>query len=545
MPDPPLESGSDAKAKIEPKIEAKAKAGADTGIGALDSLKRAIASLSPLKAALLIGLLSFCLNFLLGSCYGRVAPKVHDEFSYLLAAETFSLGQLSAPTHPMWVHFESFHTGQTPTRFSKYPPGHALVLAIGAKLGDVHLGLWLEGALAGVAFYYFLRACFSPGWAFLGALVGIFNPLLLMWNHMFWGGALHAAGGAVVLGAAVRAGKAALPRHGAVFGLGVSVLMLTRPFEGAIFTIFASAILAGALLRRGGFSGLAAAMVKLAPGFLLVWGAAVGWMGYYNYRVTGSAFVMPYMVYEKLYAPCPFFLWQDLGPMPEYRHAPFVAFAEGERAAFLVQKTLPGLAAKLRGLFFENIGYSALLLTPFVLALFFKPRRRTVIAVSFLALFLATEFLSVAWFFPHYVAAILALYLYIVIVAFQELAMRIPRLRLLWLAALAFAMGGFVLHQATSLKRQNRPRNWAVARQNMIRELEQKPGKHLVLVSYGKDASPHKEWVYNSADIDNTRVVFARSMVDNARLLDYFKDRTIWRLNVISTKERILSPFQP
>lgn len=66
-----------------------------------------------------------------------------------------------------------------------------------------------------------------------------------------------------------------------------------------------------------------------------------------------------------------------------------------------------------------------------------------------------------------------------------------------------------------------------------MRELQDLPGPQLVIVVYGPSHSFYHEWVYNNADIDGAKVVWARDMgsAENQELLNYFKDRRIWRVN--------------
>jgi hypothetical protein len=53
-----------------------------------------------------------------------------------------------------------------------------------------------------------------------------------------------------------------------------------------------------------------------------------------------------------------------------------------------------------------------------------------------------------------------------------------------------------------------------------------------VIVRYAPDHNVHNEWVYNSARIDESEIVWARDMGNaaNRELLDYFHDRKVWLL---------------
>src|SRR5260370_14976993 len=56
-----------------------------------------------------VGLTSLALSTSLGLLVRLPQPYAHDEFSYLLAGDTFAHGRLTNPTHPMWEHFQTFH----------------------------------------------------------------------------------------------------------------------------------------------------------------------------------------------------------------------------------------------------------------------------------------------------------------------------------------------------------------------------------------------------------------------------------------------------
>jgi len=78
------------------------------------------------------------------------------------------------------------------------------------------------------------------------------------------------------------------------------------------------------------------------------------------------------------------------------------------------------------------------------------------------------------------------------------------------------------------------------------RQLAATPGKLLVFVRYWPQHIFQNEWVYNDADIDRARVVWARDLGDteDENLRKYYPDRTVLLLEPDARPPR-LTPYQP
>jgi hypothetical protein len=71
---------------------------------------------------------------------------------------------------------------------------------------------------------------------------------------------------------------------------------------------------------------------------------------------------------------------------------------------------------------------------------------------------------------------------------------------------------------------------WVKVRWEVLDWLGREPGQHVVIVRYGRRHNIHDEWVYNGADIDGSKVLFARDLgaAENAKLVAHFAGRKVW-----------------
>jgi len=81
-------------------------------------------------------------------------------------------------------------------------------------------------------------------------------------------------------------------------------------------------------------------------------------------------------------------------------------------------------------------------------------------------------------------------------------------------------------------------------RARIAAELEKYSGKQLAIVRYSASHIVFDDWVYNSADVDNAKVIWAREMDGpaNAELLKYFHNHRVWLVEPDSVPPR-LSPY--
>jgi hypothetical protein len=497
-------------------------------------------------------------------------PFVPNDFSFLLAADTFLHGRLANPTPAMWIHFESIHITMQPTYMSMYFPSVGLVLAAGKVLfGNPWFGMLCVSASMCAAICWMLQAWLPPNWSLLGGVLAVLRlGLFSYWINTYnAGGSVAALGGALVLGALPRLTRTPRLRYGLLLAAGIALLAITRPYEGLLLCIPVGVYL-GHWLLRGRNRPSTSALIRLGALPLALIVAAVAWLSYYDYRAFGKPTTLPYTVDRTTYAIAPYYVWQSPHPEPAYHHDVLRSFyAESELSSFTKIHTVAGfvpqtLLKAARG--FEFYAGLALLLPLLMVRRIFLDRRIRflVLCVLVLAAGMTIEIFLV----PHYLAPFTSAFYAIGLQAMRHLRVWRPggqpvgltMVRLdvaicLILAGLRLFPGP--LHLALAewpvsswTDKWYGPDHFGTERARLEAGMEQLPGQQLVIVRYSPRHNPVDEWVYNAADIDDSKVVWARDMdaAHNLELMHYYANRKVWLVEPDSLPAVVVPyPAQP
>jgi hypothetical protein len=506
---------------------------------------------------LLLAALPVALRLLLLSHHPIPAPDVYDEFSHLLEADTLRHFRLANPPHALPQLFETFFVLQEPTYSSIYPAGQGLAMAI----GWIIFGLPWAGVLLGVAAfcslcYWMLRAWTTPAWALAGGLLAVieFGPLS-QWTNSYWGGALAAAAGCLVFGSLPRLRASARPRDAVLLGAGLGLHLLIRQFESIFLFVVVVLYFLPAMRRPiAKLVGIAALVVLPAVFLTLV----------QNKLVTGSWTTLPEMLSQYQYGvPASLTIQAPQVPHRQLTQQQAMDY-KMQRSFHQGQETI--------GSYFQRLEYRVrfyrfFFLPPLYLvavAFFWSLREyRFVWVVVTLAIFaLGTNFFPA--FQIHYVAAVTCLFVLVAVIGLQQMS----RLRIRGHAAgqeaaalIAVLCGAhFLFWYGMHATEDNdfslaamRYETWDAinhanpARRIMVaQELARVPGQLVVFVRYSPQHIFQDEWVYNGADIDASRIVWARDLgqVENEKLLRYYPGRVALLLEPDFRQPR-LSEYKP
>jgi len=277
-------------------------------------------------------------------------------------------------------------------------------------------------------------------------------------------------------------------------------------------------------------------------GVLIACGA---FMAYYNWRGTGNALLFPYVVNDRAYLSTPHFSWQELGAPRHYGNPQFDDYYNGWARKMWQEgrltPTLAGMTAaagkKLEMIqeFYLPLGF----LLPLVAALPWLLRNRKARLLLLVCATTVAGILPVVWFQPHYAAPMTA-----AVMAASLFGLRYVRtlrwrgrpfglglsraLVIFYLLPVYLGLAGI----GVEYRVPHPVPEWARARQRIEAQLGAERGQHLVLVRYGEKHDPVEEWVYNRAEIDNAKVIWAREIpgADLRPLLDYFQGRQVWQI---------------
>lgn len=478
-------------------------------------------------------------------CWGalRPVPVIHDEIAYVLQANIFAAGRWSAPSPPITAFFEQAHVLVDPAVAAKYPPGHALLLTVGALAGWPALVPVMLLGMAGALLFVLARRVANGAVALLAWILWLGSPLVQGFGPSYFSETTTTvcwlAGWLALLEWRATRRRGWLVALALIVGWGA----ITRPLTMLVYAVPVGIVVLRDVVAQRRWSDLGVALTAgiAVLAILPLWSAAT----------TGSWHLTPLSLYTRQYMP-----WDvpglGLNTTPPARALTddleslsrvFMPMHEQHTASALPEIFGTRLAAgKPR---FWGIAHT--ILFPFAVIGLFTLTAATGVALA-TALLLLLAYLSYAshpaWTLYYLESAPVFAYITAAgIAATAGFLLRLPSAR--WRSdewrsprlARALVAGAAILALPTlfSLRHARQAHLGSLAYHTwfarMLGELPVRPA--ILFVRYAPNHNPHRSLVRNSPDPQREPVwvVYDRGAEENATLMAHAPGRTAYLLD--------------
>tara|TARA_R100000027_G_scaffold18483_1_gene13315 strand:- start:13653 stop:15167 length:1515 start_codon:yes stop_codon:yes gene_type:complete len=485
--------------------------------------------------------------------HGFPSPAIHDEFSYLLAGETYAEGRLTNPSPPVPESFQSFHMLVEPSYMSKYLPGVGLQLAVGFLLGHPIIGVWLTVGLIVLASYGMLLRPVGPRVALLAGVYCLVQyGLASYFGFSYWGGSLSLLAGVLVFGAALRLEERPDVWASIAYGMGASLMLWTRPVEGGLFCLVITLYLLIRMFSAEPKSAVLRVLRTFWPGGLVLFGAVM-FLLVSNQAVTGDAGRFGYEIYTERFGTMNLFTWDGRKEISDDLPEVFqqTSLAHRTQRPYSISELLQTGGPELFRWFTRIVHPLWLIPVAFFLFGGTKKYRRWLVPIWILLLlrvgftlaFHSSHHLhyTAAWAAPMIFAGSVGLWDLFQrwkesenrfgAIAFVSVFVAVLGLQVLYF--FHFSWGNSPFPVRTFIEQR------AEVKSRLILDPAEALARDLVFVQYRSSHSPTFEWVYNGPNLNEQEIIWARYLDDQKadQLSEAFPERRLWLLEVGSLRE--------
>jgi hypothetical protein len=319
------------------------------------------------------------------------------------------------------------------------------------------------------------------------------------------------------------------------------------------------------------------------PGVLLG-SLAVAGMCYQFYRVTGNPFKMPYSVHHAQYYPTPLFIFQPINRAATKGNARIRQVYDRFTSPpvlenVLKQGWLPNTIylSPVYGFIYLLFALPLFLFSPLLAIILYvslpmvirRSRWMLLIAASILFTFVCMSF-AVWWDQYHYMAPLTSCFVLLLVEGCRQFYGSSKKLRDRKLVALCFAgltVGSIIFLQLSYHERFKIKKDFSADRQLVFDRISHNkpveiqiptcaayfkyefehmvanlPDKYIAIVKYDKNYDFHDEVVFNKADIQNAKLIWAHDLGEekNRSLVQYYTGRKVLRIAIRDSQIEIL-----